>query len=138
MPDRYEELIAVIRAYAESQKACGYPARLQDLKEFRQWKNMPQDPDFDARLLGEVNGVSNLTQEATMPHKISHIPDNTRISHCIGQTTCGDVRHFTGPIILETDNWDMLESASGWLETGDEVILVLRDGKKLRLSVVGS
>jgi hypothetical protein len=51
----YEELIAAMKQYANEQKACGNPATMKDLREFRQWKNMPQDPEFDWILLEDVN-----------------------------------------------------------------------------------
>jgi hypothetical protein len=34
---------------------CVNPATMKDLREFRQWKNMPQDPEFDWILLEDVN-----------------------------------------------------------------------------------
>lgn len=51
----YEEALVWLRKYAEMQKACGYPASLQDLREYRDWKNMPHDPEYDERLLRDVN-----------------------------------------------------------------------------------
>lgn len=52
----YELTLLWLREYAQRQKQCGYPATLKDLREYRNWKNMPQDSAFDAELLAEVNG----------------------------------------------------------------------------------
>lgn len=52
----YEQALQYLRQYAESQRACGNPATLKDLREYRNWKNMPHDSDYDARLLMEING----------------------------------------------------------------------------------
>lgn len=51
----YAQLLAAMRKYVIDQKQCGNPARMQDLREFRQWKNMPQDAAYDAALLDEIN-----------------------------------------------------------------------------------
>lgn len=51
----YEDALAALREYAQRQKQCGNPAELKDLREYRRWKNMPQDAAFDAALLAEVN-----------------------------------------------------------------------------------
>lgn len=57
-PPTYDQLLTCLRNYAEAQKACGNPARLQDLREYRNWKNMPQDGAYDEQLLTLINGAS--------------------------------------------------------------------------------
>lgn len=52
----YNNLLTAMRNYVIGQHECGYPARLQDLREFRTWKNMPHDSEYDAALLREING----------------------------------------------------------------------------------
>lgn len=59
------ELEQVLRDYVAEQKKCGCPAGLQDLREFRRWKNMPSDGAFDSALLLEING--EIKEKYVMP-----------------------------------------------------------------------
>lgn len=52
----YQELQVAMRNYAIDQKACGFPARLSDLRDFRYWKNMPMNDAEDTELLRGING----------------------------------------------------------------------------------
>ena len=52
----YEKLLTCLRAYAEAQQACGHPASPDNLRQYRRWKNMPQDADYDGRLLRLISG----------------------------------------------------------------------------------
>jgi hypothetical protein len=53
----YDELLIALRKYAKDQEECGNPARMQDLCEFRQWKNMWQNSAEDAQILAAAKEV---------------------------------------------------------------------------------
>jgi hypothetical protein len=54
----YEVLLGWMRKYVIDQKECGNPATMKDLREYRSWKNMPQDAEFDRALLEEIEKAS--------------------------------------------------------------------------------